>query len=314
MKRFMLSLPGFIFTTVIGLLLIMSYAQVDQFLRRPYSEPPGTVTRSLTMDNGTKRYYRLHKPDQIPNNPSLLIALHGAGMTPWMMEVMTGLQLNHLSDRHGFIVVYPRAENFYWSISAEDDNEDIQFIETLITRLEQHVSGQFDTVGITGISNGGMIGYQLLCQSPEIDGGAMVASYFPTSVQKSCNPPGASALLAIHGTADPLIPDDDFGRSGNDIGHLRRTGRFWARQNGCAGKPNVSPVINTSAGDGTRLQHIRYKDCSKGAVSLYRLIGGGHTWPGGLQIAPEWMIGRTSEEMNAGQVIVDFLGLNDATP
>ena len=34
--------------------------------------------------------------------------------------------------------------------------------------------------------------------------------------------------------------------------------------------------------------------------------GGGHTWPGGHQYLPEWIIGKTSRDIDANEVIWDF--------
>jgi polyhydroxybutyrate depolymerase len=41
-------------------------------------------------------------------------------------------------------------------------------------------------------------------------------------------------------------------------------------------------------------------------VILYTIEGGGHTWPGGLQYLPERIIGKTSKDLDANQLIWDF--------
>jgi len=41
-------------------------------------------------------------------------------------------------------------------------------------------------------------------------------------------------------------------------------------------------------------------------VVLYATGGGGHTWPGGLQYFPESIIGKTSREFNASEIIWQF--------
>ena len=41
-------------------------------------------------------------------------------------------------------------------------------------------------------------------------------------------------------------------------------------------------------------------------VILYTIDGGGHTWPGGLQYLPERIIGKTSKDLDANQLIWDF--------
>jgi len=39
---------------------------------------------------------------------------------------------------------------------------------------------------------------------------------------------------------------------------------------------------------------------------IIAVIGGRHTWPGGLQYLPESVIGKTSREFNASEVIWQF--------
>jgi polyhydroxybutyrate depolymerase len=41
-------------------------------------------------------------------------------------------------------------------------------------------------------------------------------------------------------------------------------------------------------------------------VILYSVDGGGHTWPGGFQYLPAWLIGKTSRDIDANEVIWEF--------
>ncbi len=38
----------------------------------------------------------------------------------------------------------------------------------------------------------------------------------------------------------------------------------------------------------------------------YTIDGGGHTWPGGEQYAPELVVGETCRDFDANEVIWDF--------
>jgi len=44
-------------------------------------------------------------------------------------------------------------------------------------------------------------------------------------------------------------------------------------------------------------------------VVLYKIVGGGHPWPGGTSRLPERLVGRKTMEIDAVDVIVDFFGL-----
>jgi polyhydroxybutyrate depolymerase len=107
-------------------------------------------------------------------------------------------------------------------------------------------------------------------------------------------------LLAIHGTADPIVPFD----SGELEGNLA----YWVRRNGCATSPTVAHLPDTDPNDGTRTRVESYADCQDGAdVVLYAIEGGGHRWPGGdepIFLAPH---GRTSRDFDGATVIWDFL-------
>ncbi len=41
-------------------------------------------------------------------------------------------------------------------------------------------------------------------------------------------------------------------------------------------------------------------------VAFYAVDGGGHTWPGGPQYLPRFLVGSTTRTFDASQVIVDF--------
>ena len=59
--------------------------------------------------------------------------------------------------------------------------------------------------------------------------------------------------------------------------------------------------------DGTRVKCTRYVNESDGTeVILYAVEGGGHTWPGGFQYLPAWIIGKTSRDIDANEVIWAF--------
>ena len=74
----------------------------------------------------------------------------------------------------------------------------------------------------------------------------------------------------------------------------------WARRNDCARGPSSTVVAS-----GVTL--IRYRCPNRADVELYRITGGGHTWPGsqfGRQIAAA--VGFTTTAISANQIIWRF--------
>jgi len=52
---------------------------------------------------------------------------------------------------------------------------------------------------------------------------------------------------------------------------------------------------------------VTYAGAPGGAeVILDTVVGGGHTWPGGIQYAPARMIGRTKRDFDASEAIWEF--------
>jgi polyhydroxybutyrate depolymerase len=47
-------------------------------------------------------------------------------------------------------------------------------------------------------------------------------------------------------------------------------------------------------------------------VLLFTVESGGHTWPGGPQYAPEFLIGRVSKDLHTGKVLWEFFDAADS--
>jgi polyhydroxybutyrate depolymerase len=95
----------------------------------------------------------------------------------------------------------------------------------------------------------------------------------------------------------------EFGQSVSAL----ETVSFWVRANGCSAAPVHSDLPDADPQDGTRVYLESYANCASGtAVQFYTVEGGGHTWPGGLQYLPEGMVGKTSRDIDANQVIWRF--------
>jgi poly(3-hydroxybutyrate) depolymerase len=72
-----------------------------------------------------------------------------------------------------------------------------------------------------------------------------------------------------------------------------------AELNGCDETPTALPSSGEARG-------IRYSGCDQGAeVDFYTIDGGGHSWPGGEPL-PEWIVGHTSQDIDATRVMWEF--------
>lgn len=276
---------------------------------------------------GLERTYRLHLPPR-GNRASplpLVIVLHGGGGTGENMIQLTGGGLNRLADRDGFIVAYPDGISKNWNdgrspgevgYRAHRENiDDVGFISALIDSIVRGLNADPHCVYVTGISNGAMMSYRLACEIPEkLAAIAPVAGSIPQKLIGSCSPSRPVSVLAINSIEDRLMPWD----GGNVTGPWGRRSlgavvsvdeaiTFWADRDGCTPTPVITNEPDRDPKDGTR---VRREVCGGGEegteVILYAVEGGGHTWPGGNQYLPEWIIGKTSRDIDADTVIWEF--------
>jgi polyhydroxybutyrate depolymerase len=170
-------------------------------------------------------------------------------------------------------------------------------------------------VYVTGISNGAILSYRLGCElSHKITAIAPVDGSIPMLLLPGCTPSRPISVLAINNVNDPLVPYE----GGEIYGHFHRVKlgkvlsvkesiEFWVNRNQCSAISVVTEEPDRAPKDGTRVTRTEYADGMNGTeVILYSVDGGGHTWPGGFQYLPVWLIGRTSRDINACEVIWSF--------
>ncbi len=261
----------------------------------------------LKVDN-LRRNYRLHIPHSYDSRQPtpLVLAFHGRLGTGKQMEKLTNL--SDLADKQGFIVVYPNGVGRSWNAGhgtgeAEAKGvDDVKFTVMLIDSLSQTLNIDRNRVYATGFSNGAVFVHRLACElSEKIAAVAAVAGTFAPQIGRNCHPKRPVAVLQIHGTADPIVPwEGGFTKGGGLVESVAATIAGWVVRDACAAKPEVVDM-------GGGVIRESYSLCRKGAmVRLYRIDGGGHTWPGGYQFLPKKAIGETNRSWDASQAIWDF--------
>ena len=293
-------------------LLVVVLAPLAAVVAQDPSSQPG----KLRFD-GRDRTYLLHLPASHPaKNVPLVIVLHGSGGSGRGMERLTGFSA--VANREGFAVVYPDGLWRNWNDGrgriAFPRTDDAGFLIALIDRLTNAGIVDPHRVYVAGISNGGMMAQRLACEAPDkVAAVASVAATLPERIAPDCKPLRPVSMLFIHGTKDPLVPytggeiTSPHGiPSGSRVFSLDGTARFWATRDGCPDSPESSSLPDR-ASDGTTVRVVRYHSCRDGsAVEAYTVDGGGHTWPGGLQYLPKFLIGKTSHNLNADETMWEF--------
>lgn len=249
----------------------------------------------------------------------LVFVLHGGGSSAEVMPAFTGF--NAIADRDNFIVVYPDGIENHWNDGREpkiyrtqiENIDDTGFISTLIDALTIDLNVDMKRIYVTGISNGGMMSHRLACElSDRIAAIAPIASSIPTNMADVWEPPKAVSALIINGTDDPLVPWDGGSIQLGDMSlgnvlPVYSTIEFWVTKNGCQVQPEITRLSERNTDDDTSVWVETYAGCTNNTeVVLFGIDGGGHTWPGSFQYADEHLIGKTSREFDASEIIWQF--------
>ncbi len=252
------------------------------------------------------RHYELFVPSDTPNLP-LVIALHGGRGNAKQMEKF--IRLDEVAAREGFVVVYPDGIGHQWNDGRQQistGQDDVAFISALIDEMiaKHHVDPH--RVYVTGISNGGMMSYRLACDLPDrIVAIAPVVGNVPSAVP--CKPAHPISVLAINGTADPLVPYNggQVAKTRGAVLAARDSVAIFAAADGC-GAASSTDEPDTDPDDGSRTTRTQFACPGKRAVELLTLTGAGHTWPGRAQYLPKFVIGPVSRDFDATERIWEF--------
>ena len=287
----------------------------------------GCASARLHDDNqtfqlqGLERSYLVHTPanaSALTGKRPLVLVIHGGGGTARGMLRLTRGRFDELADRYGFYVVYPEAIDRYWDFgegrtSADLDHRrnDLAYFSQVIARMKAAYPIDKTRIFATGISRGGQASYFLGCKLPgQIRAIAPVAMPLPTFLQDDCRRGLPLPLALFNGTADPLVPYDGgiirvLGRERDRVLSTDDTLALWLARNGCPQSAAVTESINGTSDSG-RVEHLTWTDCGMGRIELYRIVGGGHTWPSGRQYLPRTLVGDVSRDIDGAAEIWRF--------
>jgi len=287
----------------------------------------GTIQKGSIVWDGVERTYLFYiPPSYVKNKPMpLVIVLHGGGGSGRHMIILTKGGFNKLADEEGFIVVYPDGMRFSkkpkarWNDGRDErwsQSDDAGFLMALIDRFVKEFNVDKKRIYITGISNGAHMAMRMVREhTDKIAAVAVVAYAMP---EKFSSIPVATrpiSVLLISGTEDPItpweggeVPDPTGKRMLGKILSVPNTIKVLVTHNNCLLEPRVTWEPDNDPYDGTRVRKEVYEGCKEGTeVILYTIEGGGHTWPGGYQYLSKIFIGKTSRDIDANEVIWNFL-------
>lgn len=265
---------------------------------------PDQQFKEQIVVDGIIRSFESYVPNESAGEKMpVIISLHGGFASPKGMFHLADFR--PLADKDKFIVVCPASKHIWHDGAKTNGIDDVKFIDQLITYILNKYHGDASRVYVTGISNGGFMTSRLACQlHNRIAAIAVVAATLDIGEGYDLTAP--LPVMYIHGTKDGIVSYNGGKLFGRRIFSHQEILKKWVEMDKC----NPTPVITKTpdeAHDGTSITREEYKNTSTGLKVIgYTINGGGHTWPGGWQYAPKFIVGKTTKNLNACQAIWDF--------
>jgi polyhydroxybutyrate depolymerase len=275
-----------------------------------------------TSSGGAARSYLRHLPPTYDGTKPVPVVVDLHGYLEGARVHATNSMLGPFGDGHGFVTITPQGSGAVvpgWDV--ERDAPDVRFIGDLLDEVERTLCVDDRRVYVAGFSNGAFLASTIACvYAGRIAAAAPVSGLLDPA---GCKPARPVPIVAFQGTGDEFVAytgglgprarvasaNDGTGRllgetsGGKAVARSPATEKVaaaWAKRNKCTGKPKrtqVAPDVTV----------IRYRCPDRADVALYRIEGGGHTWPGSeFSRAIEAAVGPTTFSINADEVMWSF--------
>lgn len=258
-----------------------------------------TSTGTIRVD-GKERSYLIHAPRGVNGKPPLVLAFHGRGETPELLERYSNLSALAAT------VVYPRGlpgrgGKLSWSgtPTAAAGVNDVHFARAIVARLVRAGCVDGARVYATGKSDGGGLAVEIACEAADLVAAVAPVSgaYYPVS--GGCKPARPVSVLEFHGTADPVVPY--LGSTERGLPDIATWLADWAARDSCT---KAEPSRTVAGGVTVR----KWSSCrGDSTVRGYRISGGGHTWPGAKSPSGP---GETTQAISATAIVARFFEIS----
>lgn len=256
-----------------------------------------------TYESGTyNRTYEYYIPSSYHGSEAvpLLFSFHGAGTNP--KRQITLSRFDALAEQEGFIAVFPEAialdpadypacaqytsadpgvdirwnSGSNWTLQYCAGIDDVGFVSAIIDWFEANYNIDESRVYATGMSSGAMFSYYAGVMLPgRFAGIAPVCSPMTLNILPGDLSP--TTMIVVMGTADPELPYDGGARTYSTDDTIA----MWVEADITETEP-VETVWGPTGGDSTVVHRYIYDGGTGGTqVILFKVDGGGHTWPGG---------------------------------
>lgn len=286
------------------------------------------------QSGGVERWYKRHVPAAHDGSTPLPVVVDFHGYSEGADFHAAYTELGPFGDEKGFVTLTPHGTGAVPMWQSAVGSADMAFVGDMLDEVEAALCVDTARVFATGLSNGAMMTSAVSCDLDERF--AAVAPVAGVMAISDCEPGRAVPVVSFHGTEDPFLDyEGGFGPAVASLPQPDGSGTIgeaaedptneppglddtslsvpevmaaWAERNGCA---DAEPDEEAVADDVTLLTF----DCPAGTeVELYRVEGGGHTWPGrsGLSGAED-LVGTTTESIDADAIMWEFFEAHPLT-
>ena len=282
---------------------------------------PGEQRVTITSSGVERWFFERIPPAHDGHQPlPLVLDFHGYSEGAEIHLLMSAL--GPFGDEHGFVTLTPQGTGPVPRWDTTLGSPDLVFVGDLLDHAETTLCIDTNRVFVTGLSNGAFMSSAIACAYA--DRVAAVAPVAGIRNVTGCAQERPVPIVAFHGTDDGFVAyDGGLGERALDLPAPDGSGRTlreagvepsadgqtpsvpdiaesWAARNGCTG----TELETTVSVDVALLTY----GCPAGAeVELYRVDGGGHSWPGSdfsAQVVS--VIGPTTFSIDANEIMWAF--------
>ncbi len=278
------------------------------------------ITDSIFFQ-GYYRTFITHIPPNYTGTDSvpLVFVLHGGGGTANGMISFSEFDL--VSDTAVFIAVFPQgvveasSGGYTWADGRGTPADtagidDVGFISALIDHINSNYEINNSKVYACGMSNGGFMSQRLAVDlNNRIAAVASVGSTIDSSQVFTYQPTLPVPVMLINGVDDPFVPFNGGpvnGSQGYAISSFELF-NFWFQKNNCTGLIDSIQLPDVVTAESSTITKYYNHNCNcNSQIVLYKVNGGGHTWPGVPNFLYELIAGQTNEDIHASVEIWEF--------
>src|SRR5690606_32636854 len=169
----------------------------------------------------------------------VVVDIHGWSSNAAQQQTLSGLQA--VSDREGFLVVWPQGINNAWNAGmccGNPDVDDVAFIRLVVDAVLTEANADPRRVYVTGLSNGGAMSQKLACEAWDVFAAAAPMAFpLPYTDLGECAPARPVPIRMVMGLTDALVQYEN-GPFGSAPASFAR----WRDIHGCTGSPAVQPL------------------------------------------------------------------------